>query len=244
MDNLREAFPDKNEQELGEITNGMWDNLGRTTVEGLLIDKFQREASDFELQDDFYDVEGLLKEKGGVVVSLHSGNWELGGVLASQNGHELASVYQRISNPLADAYIRRQRASVFKGGMHVKGENAGRRLMAWVESGKVVAIMADLRESRGIDVDFFGRVAPSSIFPARLARENQVPLLAARFVRVDGLKFKVTMKQIDYPVSDDLQNDLVKTTHLIQHQFEEWIRECPEQWMWAHKRWSNKRRPS
>ncbi len=51
-------------------------------------------------------------------------------------------------------------------------------------------------------------------------------------------QFKIELKELDVPYSDDSRADITRITKTIQAQFEEWIRQYPEQWMWSNRRWS------
>jgi KDO2-lipid IV(A) lauroyltransferase len=237
MAHLREAFPDKDDAELEAITTGMWDNLGRTFAEGLLVDRFEKIAGDFDKPEGYEAFVTTMKDKGGILVSLHSGNWELGGIVAHQHGVALTTVYQTLKNPLVDAYVIKQRSSMFKGGIHAKGNKAGTKLMAWVKAGNIAAIMGDLRDHGGLKVPFFGRPAPSNIFPARMARGLDVPLVAARIMRSKGIEFEIEFEFVDVQFTDDPEADIADATMKVQAIFEKWVRARPEQWMWAHKRW-------
>ena len=244
MDHLRAAFPDKSDRELHAITLSMWENLGRTFAEGLLVDRFREAASDIHLPQSYKDaVEKICERGGGIVVSLHSGNWELGGIVGSKFGFKVASVYQKLKNPLVNEFVTKQRTSEFQGGMFAKGNRAGARLMAFVRDGTaedphVAAIMGDLRDRRGLLVPFFGRPAPSNVFPAKMARSLKVPLYVARILRVEGLDFQIEYEEVDVPHSEDEAADILAVTTQIQATFERWIRANPDQWMWAHKRWT------
>ena len=239
MNHLRLSFPEKSEEELYQITLDMWENLGRTTAESLLTEKFVEKAKAFKFSEGFDQMcEDLLERgTGAVVVSMHSGNWELAGIISSLKGYDMCAVYQRLQNPLVDDYVVRQRASTFSGGMVAKGQRAGSRLMDAVREGKIAAIMADLRDGRGHKVDFFGRPAPSNIYPARLARQLDVPLIAVRIVRVGDMDFDVDYHVVEVGKNEDAAQDAREATEEIQKTFESWIRSRPDQWMWAHRRW-------
>ncbi|WP_316862417.1 lauroyl acyltransferase [uncultured Cohaesibacter sp.] len=238
MAHLRASFPEKSEQELYAITLGMWENLGRTFAEGLLADEFLGHASSFFEQPEGYDdLVARINEVGGIIVSLHSGNWELGGVVSMNYGFDASVVIQRLKNPLVHDYMIGKRAATFRGGVFSKGDRAGLRIMSSLKGGTVAAIMADLRDIRGVKVPFFGRPAPTNSFPARLARQSGAPLVAIRILRKGGVHFEILVEEIKVPHTDDAEADVYEGTAAIQAVFERWIRDVPEQWMWAHKRW-------
>ena len=110
--------------------------------------------------------------------------------------------------------------------------------MRIVRGGGSLAVMADLREHKGIDAPFFGRPAPSTPFPALMARAIGVPLVAGRVLRTDGARFVVTAEIVPVPRTHDRDADVRQATEALQAVFERWIREAPGQWMWGHRRWA------
>ena len=101
-----------------------------------------------------------------------------------------------------------------------------------------IALLADQRKQRGLDIDFFGHNAPTNPLPALVARRFDVPLLAGRVVRENGVHFRIDAIEIPVARSDDQKQDIRETTIALHRQFEDWIRERPDLWMWAQKRWS------
>jgi KDO2-lipid IV(A) lauroyltransferase len=98
-------------------------------------------------------------------------------------------------------------------------------------------MLADLREMRGIEVPFFGRPAPSTPLPALIARTLDLPLIAARAVRMGGVRFRIEAEPVAVPRTADRHGDVLAATAALHAVFERWIREDPGQWMWAHRRW-------
>lgn len=238
MAHLRLAFPEKSDKELHAITLGMWDNLGRTFAESMMADKFLKAAEKLiTIPDHLQGYADQAKKTGGVIVSLHSGNWELGGVVSNMYGLDAAVTIQRIKNPLVHQYMVSRRASTFRAGIFTKGDKAGTRIMHSLHGGIVAAVMGDLRDHRGLKVPFFGHPAPTNTFPARLARQQNVPLVAVRILRLDGVRFRLDAEVLDIPHTDDIEADVRAVTIRVQEIFEDWVRDVPTQWMWAHKRW-------
>ncbi len=52
-----------------------------------------------------------------------------------------------------------------------------------------------------------------------------------------GVHFRIQVEEIDVQRTGDRDVDIEETTRRIHALFESWIREHPEQWMWAHRRW-------
>lgn len=234
---LAAALPELESEQRAKILDGMWDNLGRTTAESFHLDEILSNPARVEILPEFSEIVETVKLGGGVFVSLHLGNWELAVPLLAQAGLNVTSVYQRIRNPHVDSAVTQMRGKYYKGGLLPKGPDAARELLRAVTRGGTVAIMGDLRDFRGEAIPFFGKPAPSNIFPAMLARQRKLPLYAAKIMRVSGVQFKLGIIKINVPITQDKQEDIRQATCDIQTQFESWIRETPEQWMWGHRRW-------
>ncbi len=233
---LKDAFPEKNQAWIRQITSQHWNNLGRTMAEGLCVGKLLQQRHRITLQSQDLIDQLAQSTKGAVFVSLHMGNWELLAVPALENGLSMAGIYQRASNPLVDRYIRQVRQPLYPGGLHSKRRASVNGLIKWVRGGETVCMMGDLRQSGGIKVPFFGHLAPSTPFPAMIAEKLDVPLIAACCRRTNGCHFTIQAVEIKPGVGDTMDERVADATARLHRQFEDWIRETPEQWMWGHRR--------
>ena len=234
LGNLRSAFPEKSEAEREAIARAMWENLGRTFAEAFHLGDY---AQPGHIEVD--NAEGLAafsRKGGGVICAPHLSNWELNVIEAVRLGVHAAGIYQRVKNPLVDAYVRAMRAPLYPGGLFEKSV-AARQVLRHVRNGGVAVILADLRGATGVAVPFFGRPAPSTPFPAMIARTLGVPLSVSCLTREKGARFRMRFEEIPVPVTDDRDADIALATARIQAALERFVRERPEQWMWAHRRW-------
>ncbi len=233
---LEQAFPEKTAAEREAIARAMWDNMGRTFGEAFHLRAI---TSGGRIIDENPDVfERWAAQPGGkVACSGHLGNWELVVHGATSRGLKPWSPYQRIKNPLVDRDVARLRGFLYTGGLVQKGPAVPRLFMRVVRNGGTVALLSDLREYGGVDVCFFGRPAPTATLPAALARTAETKVLMARTRRLPGVRFIQSYEMIDTPVTDDRKADVLATTAMIQATLERYIRDTPEQWMWAHRRW-------
>lgn len=239
---LEVAFPEKSIEEREEIARDVWNNLGRTFAEALLIRELGRDAGRITIKSP--DVmKTIARAKGRVVVtSMHYANWELIAPAFKAAGFPMAFIYQRVNNPLSERRLRRLRLAFFTGGVYPKGEIAPRKLISWLKGGNPVLILADQRTG-DLPAEFFGYSAPTTPLPAFMARSFDAPLIAARMVRTRGAHFDLYLKEIEVPKSDDAKKDIAAVSQTIQTLFEDWIRERPGQWMWAHRRWTHRGPP-
>lgn len=231
---LRAAFPEKSEAECERIARDMWEGLGRVFAETFHLDEIVAQG---RITADPASFAALPENRSFIAAAPHQGNWEIAVAGLLQFGGRGAGIYQRLKNPLADAYLRRMRAPLYPGGLWPKQDDAARLALRHLRRGGVLATMADLRDNTGVPTPFFGRPAPTSTFPAFAARATGVPLLAAEIVREPGVRFTISLTPVPVPRTQDRNADILAGTTALHAAFEASIRRHPEQWMWVHRRW-------
>jgi Kdo2-lipid IVA lauroyltransferase/acyltransferase len=233
--NLALAFPELSEAERKRIARAMWENLGRTFGESFRLRTIADEKRiRFEPEEQ---LEEIIRGGPCVVCGMHLGNWELVAYASKLMGVPFSGVYQRLSNPLVDEESRKLRAFLYDGGLLPKTPVTARSLMKAAKSGGYPAFLADLRDDNGAAVPFFGAPALATVFPALLARKTGLSLYAGAAFREPNVRFVIRGARVEVPHTDDPAADAVAGTAALHAQFEAFIRQAPEQWMWAHRKW-------
>jgi Kdo2-lipid IVA lauroyltransferase/acyltransferase len=74
--------------------------------------------------------------------------------------------------------------------------------------------------------------------PAMIARRVGARIWLSRCLRQGKQsRFWIEFKELKVPRSANPAEDVKWVTAAMQRQFEDWIRETPEQWMWSNRRW-------
>lgn len=248
LDNLAIAFPDKSEAERLDIALKHWENLGRVMVETMRIDELAQHPEAISIRNP--KVFGRYANKLGPIVgaSLHMGNWELAIWPLTIAGANPAAVYRSVNNPYVDRYLREQRKDLYPGGLfgrgrvegdHGESQKTARAIMDYVRQGGRLGIVCDLYDRTGLPVPFFGKDAPTVTIGAMIARRTGARIWLSRCMRVgDESKFEIELVELRVPRTKDLGEDVKWATAAMTRQFEDWVREKPEQWMWSNRRWS------
>lgn len=234
---LAQAFPERTGEERERIARSMWENLGRTFGESFhLRDIAESDRITFENRDV---LESWANRPGGKVACAgHLGNWELAILGIARQGARPWSIYRPLKNPLVDAEVLAMRQFLYEGGLVAKGPTLPRQFMRLARDGATIAFLADQRDHGGVPVPLFGIPAPSTLFPAMLARSIDAPILMVRMRRLPGVRFIQSFELLEMPRTTHRRADIEAGTALVQSAFERYIRDAPEQWMWAHRRWS------
>ena len=249
LDNIALAFPDMPEPERRRVIQVMWGNLGRVMVETMQIDRIIADPSriDFVSERLFNRYRGKMGP--AVAMTLHMGNWELTAWPMTKAGWHPAAVYRLVKNPYVDRYLREQRASIYPAGLLARGADYGgddsegqrtaRRIMDFVRQGGRLGIVSDLFDRHGLPVPFFAVEARSTMVPAMIARRVGSRIWLARCTRNGQSSFfRIEVKELKVVRTANAGDDIRATTMAAQRQFEAWIREQPDQWMWSNRRWN------
>lgn len=236
LKNLSRALPEKSVKEHAGILREMWDNLGRVIAEYPHLRRIT--ATRVEI----VGLENLNRARGpagGIFIGGHIGNWEVGSLVAQRQGIKINVVYRKPNNPWIDGLLRHARGGDNIG--HVaKGDKGAREMFTRLRAGETLGILMDQKLTEGIAVPFFGLPALTATAAAQFALKFGCPLLPIRIERLPGVRFRVNiMPPLDISATGDRDADVLRILTQINRQLEDWIRACPSDWLWLHKRWAD-----
>jgi len=239
--NLVAAYPEKSKTEIERLLIGSWDNIGRLGAEYAHLDRLWGQG---HIECDPVTIARLQRLRGdgrpALLFCAHFANFELVGVVCSAHGLELAALHAR---PHDDA------TAIALGGIRARamptltrpvqaGFRAAHAIRDALAHGAHVVMLVDQHFADGVEVTFFGRRCKVSPAIARFARLVECPLHGVRVIRLPGHRFRCEVTDaIDCPRDAKRKIDVPATMQLITSITECWVREHPEQWMWAHRRW-------
>lgn len=237
--NIRMAFPNENDRWHRDVRKGMWAEIGRMSGEfphmGKFLDKFRSGEIAFEGRER---IEATLG-KGAVFIGGHFTNWEVTSLCLAQADKTSHFTYRPANNPIIDRYIVETRREFGLELQAAKGKEGGMGLLRSLAKGRSVALMNDQKYNAGLAVPLFGYDCMTADGPTRLALRFKVPLIPISGQRTGPLQFRVRVHepiQLDYDKPNDEQT-IYNGVKRVNEFMEARIREAPEQWFWAHRRW-------
>ena len=253
LSNLALALPETTPDERERIARAMWENMGRVTAEALLVDRIIKDPDRIEIVGREALASHLRRPGANIGVTLHMGNWELAGWPCAACGGSPAGVYRPLANPYLDRFLREQRKHLYPAGLFGKGkahgtgrrdQNPARVMIDFVRQGGHLGFVCDqVDRRRGLPVPFFAQQAKFTPVPAMIARHVGARIWMMRCLRIGKRScFRIDVKELDVRRTTDQADDVRATTAAIFRQFEFWIREAPEQWMWWNTRWVGEER--
>jgi len=230
--NLKTIFPKMSEVERKNLIRKMCCNIGRNVAEFPHLYKLK--GKKFEKRVEIIGIENLPKNHAFIPLTAHFGNWELFTPFSEYAKLKASVVYKKPKNRLLDDVLIEYRN---KNGVGViaQGASGVREIVKRLGNGEVVGLVVDQRVTGASFVPFLGKKARTSTLSASIALKYGYPLVPMKFIRLKGANFQM---EIMKPISFTKKDSEEKITKKINDEFSKWIKKNPEQWLWAHKRWS------
>jgi KDO2-lipid IV(A) lauroyltransferase len=181
----------------------------------------------------------LAAGRGVVAVAPHVGNWEVLACYLAARGVPIAAAAADVYDPRLGEYLAAVRK---RWGVTtiVRGEaGASRRAITTLRRGEMLGTLIDLRTRRdGVRAPFLGRDTNVPAGPIRLALRAAAPIVPIWIhLAYDGRYVAEALEPIQLPRSGDPERDLHGGVRRVLAILGEFVRRCPEQWLWMHDQW-------
>lgn len=176
--------------------------------------------------------------KGGVLATLHIGNWDAGGRWVAKNWPLTVVVEVLRPRMLFDRFVEHRRAL----GMTIvpleRGSDPTGKCIEQLKKGEMIALVADRDLSgSGVAVTMFGRTTKIPPGPAVLALRTGCDLIpAAIYQRDDGTWRALVLPPVERP-DENASDSVAVYAQRLAEKFEELIRVAPAQWHVFNRYW-------
>jgi len=186
------------------------------------------------------NIDGVLKQnRGGIILTCHIGNWEMGGVVMAMLGYDISAVALNHKHKNINDFFIKQRE---EKGLKVIPINLIMKRCISALRGKGLLALAGDRDftNNGVIMDFFG--IPTSIpkGPVMFALKTNSAIIPGFFVRRDTFNYSLIFdRPIDLEETPERDKDEVikEANKKIVASMEKYIRAYPEQWLVFRKFW-------
>ncbi|MBY4599328.1 lysophospholipid acyltransferase family protein [bacterium BD-1] len=156
-------------------------------------------------------------------------------LLGEALGHSPRVVVRRHNNACLEAWFERSRAAVYGPSI---GKKDVRGLLRALSGGEAVVYSADQNFTyQKAFVPFFGVPAATLTATPDLVRRANAVLLPFWYRRGDDGRYRV---RIEAPWPGWPSGDAVEDAARYMRELETVVRECPEQYLWAHRRFKTR----
>ena len=170
-------------------------------------------------------------KKAVLIVSLHLGGFEAGSKMS--NIRKFYAVFRNQKNKKINDLMTKWRE---EGGLHSIPLRDSETLNDALRNKTIIALASD-HHANDVEIEFFGRKAKAVSGPVLLGLKHKVPLVLAYAIFENNTIKVVNKKILEIEKQENLKATVKFNMQKIFHEFEEIIREYPEQYMWQHKRW-------
>lgn len=238
--NIKLCFPDK--------TTAEQQVLSRQVFISSIMAVFETAISWWGNKDKMlqrHQVEGMehlekasAKGKGVILLVSHFTTMEIAGAFLNSHIDNLKVVYKRSTNSLLEFFIQRKRLDRCCSGL-IKHKSI-REIVRSIKKGNVVwyAPDQDFGNKDSIFAPFMGVMTSTLLSTQRLAKLTGapvVPFYVTRNADASGYTMRISPELENFPSDDELQ-DATAINQAIENQ----IKQSPEQYLWAHRRFKTR----
>jgi KDO2-lipid IV(A) lauroyltransferase len=238
-ENLKTIFPEKSSREIHRIRRWMFRNFAKYLVDFFRYEKLDNEyiKNNIHIENLHYFDEVLKKGKGGIILSAHIGNWELGAVVVALSGYSLWAVALEHKHKKVTDFFDSQRMS--KGVNVIALGKAVRQCLSRLNENRIIALVGDRDfTGKGTVTEFFGKSAHFPEGPAALALKTGASIVPCFMVRNPDDSFTLRIeKPIELISRGDKEEDIKRCMREYVKIFENYIYKYPEQWYLFRKFW-------
>ena len=180
-------------------------------------------------------------ERGAVIITCHSDNWELMGGAFAQNGIPLVGVAKKQKSADADKFINEFRTLI---GMHITYRSGVREMYKMLDEGHFIGLIMDQDVGRddGVIVKFFNRATNFVTGAASMSRFRKIPIFPAFMHKnCDGTHTLEISPPLYVEKTSDKHADIKRMTQQLATLMEQHIKKYPDEWFWLHDRWKSMR---
>ena len=236
INNIKNAFPEKDKKEIERIAKESYKTMGKMIMTSIFLEEITQNGNTIVENEELMRKACKNNEKAVLIVSLHLGGFEAGSKM--RDIRKFYAVFRNQKNKKINDLMMKWRE---KGGLNSLPLHDNEALSTAINERSIIALASD-HYGKDVDVTFFGRETTGVAGPVLLSMKHKIPIVLSYAV-FDGDVIRVKNKKI---IEIEKQTKLKETMRFnmqkIYHEFEEIIKEYPEQYMWQHNRWRNKKK--
>ena len=242
LTNLRNAFPEKTEQEIHQISKKFYHHLADLFFETIKAFQASEETlkkryhyKNLEVMDELYH-----RGKSVALLSGHYANWEWTIAMPKFLLHQVNGIYRPIQNKQFDQYMKKVRSRF--GGCLIPSVTSLRSMIQFDKAGVISSTYYLTDQTALYDTRywmmFLNQETPIFPGPEKIASRFKQAVVFMDIQKVRRGYYEVEFTKL---FDDASQTKEFEVTKAHTRFLEEIIRKRPELWLWSHKRWKHKR---
>jgi KDO2-lipid IV(A) lauroyltransferase len=237
--NLRNSFPDKEENEIRDVARKFYRHFNDVIMEILKLTTLSTRNLEKRLKFSNPDVlnDYYKQGKSVLVVAAHFNNWEWSLGLSKVSPHQPIVIYKPLNNKYFDRFFRKTRER--HGSILIPMRDTIRRIIADRQEGKLalygfVSDQSTIWEETQYWTTFLNQLTPVHLGIEKIALKTGFPVVYVHIRKVKRGYYEIdTLKLFDDVTGLDEHEITEKHVRMLEN----YIKEKPEQWLWTHRRW-------
>ncbi len=236
--NLKNAFPQKSEEERKQIAKEFYYNLFDVSLETLkALGMSQKSIRKRVVFKNLELLQQYVNNKQSVIlVGGHSANWEWTGHALQLAGIPMAVLYHPLSNKWFDWFMYQIRAKF--GMIPVAMQDTLRYMLANKNQTFCYAFIADQTASpeQAHWMQFLNQDTAVFLGTEKLAVKFNMPVVFCAVYRIKRGHYQIEFELV---TAEAPQTPVYQITELHTQLLEKQIIRQPEAWLWSHRRWKH-----
>ena len=240
--NLRNSFPQKNEKEINKIARRYYSFLGEVVIDTINLVGASEKRKDYVADwVNSKEMNEKLCGKDWIAVGAHYGCWEYMLLWSRQlQDSKLMGVYHPMESIVFEHFYRRLR-NVSDKLLQVPMKQTILYFLRNRKSGygTVMGLVADQSPTLRPDSHWFKFLNQDTAFhdgAEAMALKFKLPVYFAYSKRIAPGRYEIRFDEIYNGTEEVAPHEI---TERYVRKLESMILECPELWMWSHKRWKH-----
>ena len=241
LENLRNSFPEKSEQEITALAKAYYSYLCDLTLETLkTMHMTERQARERCVYRRAEWLDKMCEEKKSIIIVMgHYGNWEWAGPSFTLNTkYQLVVIYR----PLSNLYFEKMMVGMrTKFGTRITPvEQTLRDMVANRKNVTATALIADQAASSANSYWTTFLHQDTSVFngPEKLAVKFNYPVVYMNIKRLKRGYYELIPELLFDNPKDTREGEILEK---FSQRLEQEIHRDPAIWLWSHRRWKHKR---
>ncbi len=241
--NLRNSFPEKDEQEIDRIARGFYHHLCDLFLESnKLYGMTDKDLDERLTLKGLEKTEAYFREgKSVVLIGMHYNNWEWCSTMQRLSNHQVLIVFNPVrNNKEMERYLLDSREKF--GSQTVAINHSARTVLKFNKSGKPTCLFlaADQTPPQRARfwTTFLNQETPFFSGPEHIAAKTNQPVFLLHTRKIERGKYEANLIEL-VPEPAKVNPDDILMAYV--EKLEQIIREEPEYWLWSHRRWKHKR---
>jgi len=241
--NLKNAFPKKENSALKKIKNQFYSYFGQLIVETIKL--FNCSEDTIRKRHKFVNeslINTFLKQDKDVIIVLgHYCNWEWALLASSLNfDAEMIGIYKPLSSKFWNEQILNIRSQF--GATLVSMKESVRYLLKTRKKARVIGILTDQTPSAdelNYWINFLNQKTPVFLGAEKLANKLECPIFFAHIMPLSRAKYEIKFELITEATNQFNEGEITRFHSQI---LENNIKRNPAYWLWSHRRWKHQQK--